>query len=147
MEAAGGAVSADLDGDGFEQAGGDEAGAFGVEVEECVGGLSASDSVLIAQVNDRVGESGALLWCVDLFVNGGERVPAPVGVVVLDRFAEAFEIGADQPWQLDQEREVDRGEIQQAFGEVVEFVVGEAVELVDGLVEELGEVRAGDLLV
>jgi hypothetical protein len=41
VEAAGGAVDAGLDGDGFEQAGGDEAGGWGVEVEQRVGGLAA----------------------------------------------------------------------------------------------------------
>ena len=83
----GSAVSADLDGDGFEQAGGDQPGASGVEVEECVGGSIAFDSVLTAESDDRVGESGALLWGADLLVDGGERVPARVRVVVLDRFA------------------------------------------------------------
>ena len=68
----------------------------GVEVRESVGGLSAADVVLVAEPDDRVGESCALLGGVDLFVNVGERVPAPVGVVVLDRFAQAFEVGADQ---------------------------------------------------
>ena len=67
MEAAGGAVGADWDGDGFEQAGGDEAGGVGVEVEERVGGLAAADAALVAESDDRVGESGALLGGVDLF--------------------------------------------------------------------------------
>jgi hypothetical protein len=147
VEAAGGAVGADLDGDRFEEAGCDEAGAVGVEIEECVGGLPASDSVLIAQSHDRVGESGALSWGVDLLVHGGERVPAPIGVVVLDRFAQALEVGADQLRQRDQQREIERGEIEQTFPEAVECAVGEAVELVDRLVKELGDVRAGELLV
>jgi hypothetical protein len=43
VEAAGRAVSADLNGNGFEQARGDQAGAFGVEIEERVGGLAASE--------------------------------------------------------------------------------------------------------
>ena len=87
MEAAGGAAGADGDGDGFEEAGGDEAGGAAVEVEERVGGLVAVDAVLVAESDDRVGESCPLLGGVDLLMDGGERVPAPFGVVVLDRFA------------------------------------------------------------
>jgi len=35
-------------------------------------------------------------------VDGGQRVPSPVGVVVLDRFAQALEIGADQLGERDE---------------------------------------------
>ena len=59
---------------------------------------------------------------------------------------QALEVGADQPWELDQQREIDRGEIHQLVGEVVERAVGEAVELVDRLMGELGDMRAGELL-
>lgn len=48
LEAAGGAAGADGDGDGFEQAGGDEAGGSAVEVEDRGCGLAAVDAVLIA---------------------------------------------------------------------------------------------------
>lgn len=113
MEAAGGAVSADLDGDGFKEAGGDQAGAFGVEIEERVGGLPASNPVLIAQSHDRVRESGALLGGVDLQLHSGECVPSPVRVVVLDRFAQALQVGADQLGQRDQQREIKRGKVDQ----------------------------------
>ena len=51
----GGAVDADGDGDGFEEAGADEAGGAAVEVEERVGGLAAVDAVLVAESDDRVG--------------------------------------------------------------------------------------------
>ena len=68
MEAAGGAAGADGDGDGFEEAGGDEAGGSAVEVEERVGGLAAVEAALVAELDDRVGEAGALLWGVDLLV-------------------------------------------------------------------------------
>ena len=57
------------------------------EVEERVSGLASVDAVLVAESGDRVGEACALLWGVDLFVDVGERVPAPVCVVVFDRFA------------------------------------------------------------
>ena len=113
MESAGGAFGADLDGDGLHQAGGDEAFAVGVEVQKCVGGLAAFDAVLVAEVDDRVGESGALLGGVDLLVEVGERVPAPVRVVVFDRFAEPLEVGADQLGQRDQQGEVEGGEVEQ----------------------------------
>ncbi len=93
MQAAGGAAGADGDGDGFEQAGGDESGGAAVEVEECVSGLAVVDAVLVAESDDRVGESGSLLWGVDLVGAGGEGVPAPVGVVVFDRFAQAVKSG------------------------------------------------------
>ena len=104
MEAAGCPFDADLDGDGVHQAGGDEASAVGVKVKECVGGLAVGDPVLVAEADDRVGESGALLGGVDLLVKVGERVPAPVGVVVFDRFAESLEVGADQFGERDQQR-------------------------------------------
>ena len=68
MEAAWGAADADGDGDGFEQAGGDEAGGSGAEVQQRVGGLAAVEAALVAEADDRVGEPGALLWGVDLLV-------------------------------------------------------------------------------
>jgi hypothetical protein len=49
--------------------------------------LTASDALLVAEGDDRVSESGALLWGVDLLGDRGQRVPAPLGVVVLDGFA------------------------------------------------------------
>ena len=52
-----------------------------------VGGLAAADAAWSRSSDDRVGESGSLLGGVDLLVDAGERVPAPVGVVVFDRFA------------------------------------------------------------
>lgn len=146
MEAAGGAVSADLDGDGFVEAGGDEAGALAVQIEECVGGLSTSDPVLVAESDDRVSEPCSLLGGVDLLVHGGEGVPAPVRVVVFDRFAEALEVGPDQLGERDQQREIERGKIEQPVPEMVERAVREAVELLDRLVKELGDVRACELL-
>lgn len=106
MEAAGRAFDADVDGDGLHQAGCDEASAVCVEVQECVGGLAATDPGLVAEADNGVGESGVLLRGVDLLVQVGERVPAPVGVVMFDRFAQALEVGADQSWQRDQERQV-----------------------------------------
>ncbi len=90
MEAAGGAVDADGDGDGFEQAGCDEAGGSTGEVVDRVGGLQRSDALLVAESEERVGECGALLWGVDLCGDAGERVPSPVGIVLGDRFAEAL---------------------------------------------------------
>ena len=49
MEAAGCAAGADGDGDGFQEAGGDEPGGAAVEVEERVGGLAAVDAALVAK--------------------------------------------------------------------------------------------------
>lgn len=60
---------------------------IGVEVKERVGGLAVTDPALVAESDDRVGESCALLGGVDLLVDVGERVSAPIGVVVFDRFA------------------------------------------------------------
>jgi hypothetical protein len=134
-----------VNGDGFEQAGGDEAVALAVEVQQRKRGLAAADPVLVAEPDDGVGESGALVGAVDLLVDGGQRVPAPLGVVVLDRFAETLEVRADQPWQLDQEREVQSGEFEQLVGEAVECTVGKPVEFVDCLAAEFGDVRAGEL--
>ncbi len=107
MEAAGGAVDADRDGDGFERTGGDEAGGAGVVVEQRVGGLPAVDLALVAESDDRVGGSCPLLGGVDLLVHGGERVPAPVGVVEFDRFAQALVVGADQLRERDQQGQVE----------------------------------------
>ena len=98
MEAAGGAADADGDGDGFEQAGGDESGGAGAEVQQRVCGLAAVEVAVIAERDDRVGEPRSLLWGVDLLVDGGERVPAPVGIVVFDRLAEALEVGGRSAW-------------------------------------------------
>jgi hypothetical protein len=95
---------AGVNSDGFEQAGGDEAVAFAVEVQQRERGLPAADPVLVAQPDDGVGESGALLGGVDLFVDGGQRVPAPLGIVVFDCFAQALEVRTDQSWQCDQQR-------------------------------------------
>jgi hypothetical protein len=58
-----------------------------VEVKERVGGLVMTDAFLVTESDDRIGEACALLGGVDLFVDGGERVPALVGVVALDRRA------------------------------------------------------------
>ena len=83
MEAAWGAADPDGYGDGFEQAGADESGGSGAEVEEGVGGLAAVDAALVAEADDRVGEARSLLWGVDLLGDGGERIPSPVWIVVL----------------------------------------------------------------
>jgi len=80
-----------------------------VEVKQGVGGLVAVDPVLVAELDDRVGESCSLLGGVDLLVDAGERVPAPVGVVVFDRFAEAFQVGADQFGEGDEQRQAVAG--------------------------------------
>jgi hypothetical protein len=146
LEAAGGAVDADGDGNGFQEAGGDESGGAAVEVEERVGGLAAVDAVLVAESEDRVGESCSLLWGVDVLVDGGECVPAPVGVVVFDCFAESLEVGADELGERDQQREVEAGEVHEFFPEMVERVVGEAGEVGDRLSGELGDVSAGELV-
>jgi hypothetical protein len=117
-----------------------------VEVKQRVGGLAMTDPALVAESDDRVGESCALLRGVDLFVDVGERVPAPVGVVTLDRFAEALQIGADQLREGDEQREVEGGQVHQPFAELVKCAVGEAVELVDRLLEEVSDVCACELL-
>ena len=146
LEAAGAAVDADGDGDGFEEAGGDEAGRAAVEVQERVGGLVAVDAVLVAESDDGVGESCSLLGGVDPFGDGGECVPTPVGIVVLDCFTEALKVGTDQLGERDQQRVVDAGEIDEAVPEVVERVVGEPGEVGDRLSGELGDVSAGELV-
>jgi hypothetical protein len=103
--------------------GADEAGGVAVEVEERVGGLPAVDAALVAQSDDRVGESCPLLRGVDLLGDGGKRVPAPVGVVVFDRFAEALEVGTAQLGERDQQRVGDAGEVNERFPEMVERAV------------------------
>jgi hypothetical protein len=108
--------------------------------------LLAADPVLVAQPDDGVGESGALLGSVDLFVGGPQRVPTPLGIIVFDCFAQALEVGADEPRECDQQRDIDGGEIHELVGQVVQRAVGEAIELVDRLAGEVGEVRAGELL-
>jgi hypothetical protein len=97
----------------------------GVLIQEGVGGLRALDATLVAERDDRVSESGALLWGVDLFGDCGQRVPAPVRIVVLDGLAQALQVGSDQGGQRDQQRVVEAGHIDQSFPEDVERVIGE----------------------
>jgi hypothetical protein len=73
-------------------------------------------------------------------------IAPPVGVVTLDRFAEALQIGADQLREGDEQREVEGGQVHQPFAELVKCAVGEAVELVDRLLEEVSDVCACELL-
>lgn len=145
MEAAGGAADADRDGDGFEKAGGSESGGAGAEVEERVCGLAAVDAALVAESDDRVGEACSLLWGVDLVVDGGERVPTPVWVVVFDRFAESLEVRSDQLGERDQQRVVHAGQVHEAFPEVVQRLVRESGEIGGCLPGELGDVSASEL--
>jgi len=69
--------------------------------------LLAIDAVLVAQRDERVGESLALSGCVDLRGDGGEGVPAPIWVVVGDRFLEALQVGSDELGQLDEQRDIE----------------------------------------
>jgi hypothetical protein len=46
--------------------------------------VAAARSLLVAGLDDRVREPSALLWGVDLFEEGSERVSPPVGIVVFD---------------------------------------------------------------
>jgi hypothetical protein len=61
LEAVGGAVRANTDGDGFEQARADEAGGWGVESYEGVGGLAAPEAMLRVDHtrNDRSRRAGS----------------------------------------------------------------------------------------
>ncbi len=145
MESAGGAAGADGDGDGFDQAGADEAGGWAGEVVDRVGGLERFDALLVAQGEERVGELGALRGCVDLRGDGGERVPAPVGIVVRDRFTESLQVWTDQFGQRDVERKINGGEVEEAFTEPVERVLWEADQVLGGVVREGGEVGSGEL--
>jgi hypothetical protein len=74
--------------DGFEQAGCEEAVALAVEGQQREHGSAAADPVLVAQPDDGVGKSGALLGGVDLFMDRSQRVPTPFGIVVFDCFAQ-----------------------------------------------------------
>ena len=139
-------LDADGEGDGFEQAGGDEAGGAAVEVEQRVGGLAAVDVVLVAESDDRVGESCSLLGGVDLLVDGGERVPAPVGVVVFDRFAQALEVGADQLRERDEQREVERGRSMSPSQRWSRAGSERPARSADCLAGERRDVRAGELV-
>ena len=87
-----------------------------------------------------------MLGGVDLCGDGGECVPTPVGVVMLDCFTEALKVGTDQLGECDQQRVVDVGEIDEAVPEVVERAVGESGEVGDRLSGELGDVSAGELV-
>jgi hypothetical protein len=96
-------VGADGYRDGFEQGGADQAGGWGVEIKEGVGSLTAPDATLVAERDDCVSESVALLWGVDLLGDRGQRVPAPVGIVILDGLAQALQVGSDQGGQCGQQ--------------------------------------------
>jgi hypothetical protein len=58
--------------------------------------LAPIETAVASSRGDRVGEACSLLWCVDLLVNASEYIRGPVGVAVLDRFADAFQVGVDQ---------------------------------------------------
>jgi hypothetical protein len=133
-----------VNGDGFEQAGGDEAVALAVKVQQRVGGLAADDPALVAYSDDRVGEPGALLGGVDLLVDGGQRIQPHSGSSCSIASRTRWRSG---PISLGSVTSSERSrEVHQFPGEVVERAVGEAVELVDCLTGELGDVRAGELL-
>jgi hypothetical protein len=65
---------------------------------------------------------------------------------VLDRFAEALEVGADQLGERDEQGVVDAGEVAEPFPELVERAVGEAGEVGDRLAGQPGDVSAGELV-
>jgi hypothetical protein len=71
---------------------------------------------------------------------------ALVGVVVLDRFAQALEVGADQLGKGDQQRVVDSGQVHEPLPEMVQCPVGNAGEIGDRLSGELGDMRAGEVI-
>jgi hypothetical protein len=123
LEAAGGAAGADFDGDGVDDAGGEESLRACAQVVDGVGGLAGSDSLLVTEDEERVGELGALLWGVDLLGNDRQFVPAVVGLVVGDRVSEPLELGGDEFRELDVEGEVDRGEVEEVFPEDVQRLV------------------------
>jgi hypothetical protein len=81
-----------------------------------------------------------------LLGDSGERIPAPVGVVVFDRFAQALQVGTDQLGERDQQRVVDAGEVHESFPEVVERTVRQTGEVRNRLSGELSDVSAGELI-
>ena len=127
-----GAVGADGAGR-FEQAGADQAGGRGVEVQQCVGGVAGSDAVLVAQGDDCVSQRGALLGVFDLLGDRCERVKASVGIVIFDGFAQTLQIGADQRGKRDQQQVVKAGQVDQVFPENVERVVRGVGQIADRL--------------
>jgi hypothetical protein len=64
-----------------------------------------------------------LSGCVDLCGDGGEGVPSPIGVVVGDCLLQALAVGRDELGQLDEQRDVQRRQVEQLFSELVEVVV------------------------
>jgi hypothetical protein len=95
---------------------------------------------------------GTLALCPQLWCGQPDRrhqIPErqlrqdPRIVVVFDRFAQAFEVGADQLGEGDQQGQVEGGKVHQPFGKMVERAVGEAGEIRDRLVCELRDVSAG----
>ena len=87
-----------------------------------------------------------MLGRVDLCRDGGEGVPAPVGVIVGDGLAEALKVGADELGECDEQREVGGGEVDEAFPEVVQRWVGEAGEVGGGLLREQRGVGTRELV-
>lgn len=102
--------------------------------------------MLVAEDEERVGESCALLWGVDLLGDDREFVPAVVWLVISDRVAQALQLGRDQLRERDVEGEVDRGNVEEVLPEHVECLVREAGECVGGVVGECSEVSSGHLL-
>jgi hypothetical protein len=66
---------------------------------------------------------------------------------LFDRFAEALEVGTDQLWEGDKQREIDARKVHESFPEMVERAVGKAGEVAYRLACERGHVSAGELLV
>ena len=93
----------------------------------------------------RVGESRALLGTVDLRVHVGECVPAPFGVVVLDRFAQALRVRAESTLAGGStSSEINRGKIRGvARRSSTQY---ETVDLGIRLMGGLGNMRAPNLL-
>jgi hypothetical protein len=92
-------------------------------VVDRVGGLGAGELALVAELEDRVGKSGALLWGVDLLGHRSEFVPASVGIVVCDGVVELLQLGRDELGEFHVQGEVDRGELEEVLPEDLECFV------------------------
>ncbi len=118
-----------------------------LEVDDRGGGLATGELPAVAEVDHGVGERAALLGGVDHVDDDRHDVVGALGVVVSGCLEEVCELGSDQGWARQHEREVDVGELTEACPEFGEGLGGEVADFGCGPAGVLGEEGAVELIV
>ena len=79
---------------------------------------------LSASASTASGETGSLLWVIDVFEGGSEMFVDGVGIVVVDGVTEGFELGRQQLGEGKLERQMPFGQVEHLVEEVVQLVLG-----------------------